>query len=45
MATQLAMQQNPEEVHRHATAAGAQMGGEEEQMEVGNYEFVQIVSS
>ena len=36
MATQLAMQQNPEEVHRQQTAtAGMQMGGEEEQMEVG----------
>lgn len=28
------MQQNPEEVHRQQTAAGMQMGGEEEHMEV-----------
>ena len=34
MATQLAMQRNPEEVHQHQTEAGMQMGGEEEQMEV-----------
>ena len=34
MTTQLAMQRNPEEVHQQQTAAGMQIGGEEEQMEV-----------
>lgn len=29
------MQQHPEEVHRMQTAAGVQIGGDEEQMEVG----------